>query len=32
VPGPFGPGQKPTSFVMQVLPPDNYKPTPTPPK
>lgn len=31
VPGPFGPGQKPTSFVYQVLPPDKYVPTPPPP-
>jgi hypothetical protein len=22
VPGPFGPSEKPTSFVMKVLPPD----------
>jgi mono/diheme cytochrome c family protein len=28
VPGPFGPTQKPTSFVYQVLPPDKYTPTP----
>lgn len=28
VPGPFGPGQKPTSFVMQVVPPDKFVPTP----
>jgi len=31
VPGPFGPSQKPTSFVYQVLPPDKYTPTPPPP-
>jgi len=31
VPGPFGPGEKPSSFVYQVLPPDKYVPTPTPP-
>jgi mono/diheme cytochrome c family protein len=31
VPGPFGPNQKPTSFVLQVLPPDKYTPTPPPP-
>ncbi|MGD0023568.1 MAG: c-type cytochrome [Xanthobacteraceae bacterium] len=31
VPGPFGPTQKPTSFVYQVLPPDKYVPTPPPP-
>jgi mono/diheme cytochrome c family protein len=31
VPGPFGPGQKPTSFVYQVLPSDKYTPTPPPP-
>ena len=31
VPGPFGPTQKPTSFVYQVLPPDKYIPTPPPP-
>jgi mono/diheme cytochrome c family protein len=31
VPGPFGPGEKPTSFVYQVVPPDHYVPTPTPP-
>lgn len=30
VPGPFGPSQKPTSFVYQVLPPDKYVPTPVP--
>jgi mono/diheme cytochrome c family protein len=28
VPGPFGPTQKPTSFVYQVVPPDKYTPTP----
>lgn len=28
VPGPFGPGEKPTSFVMQVQPPGHYVPTP----
>jgi mono/diheme cytochrome c family protein len=27
VPGPFGPMQKPTSFVYQVLPPNKYVPT-----
>jgi mono/diheme cytochrome c family protein len=27
VPGPFGPTQKPTSFVYQVLPPDKFTPT-----
>ena len=31
VPGPFGSGEKPTSFVFQVLPPDKYVPTPQPP-
>jgi mono/diheme cytochrome c family protein len=31
VPGPFGPGQKPTSFVYQVIPAGNYVPTPPPP-
>jgi mono/diheme cytochrome c family protein len=31
VPGPFGPGEKPTSFVYQVVPPDHYVPTPPPP-
>ena len=31
VPGPFGPKEKPTSFVYQVLPPDHYTPTPPPP-
>jgi len=30
VPGPFGPTEKPTSFVYQVLPPDKYVPTPPP--
>jgi mono/diheme cytochrome c family protein len=30
VPGPFGPGQKPTSFVYQVIPADHYVPTPAP--
>jgi len=30
-PGPFGPGEKPTSFVYQVVPPDHYVPTPPPP-
>src|ERR1041384_5101960 len=29
VPGPFGPTQKPTSFVYQVLPPDKYTATPS---
>jgi len=28
VPGPFGPQQKPTSFVSQVIPPDKYVPRP----
>lgn len=28
VPGPFGPTEKPTSFVMQVIPADKYVPTP----
>jgi hypothetical protein len=28
--GPFGPTEKPTSFVYQVQPPDNYVPTPPP--
>jgi mono/diheme cytochrome c family protein len=28
VAGPFGPTEKPTSFVYQVLPPDKYTPTP----
>jgi mono/diheme cytochrome c family protein len=32
VPGPFGPSEKPTSFVYQVLPPDHYTATPPPPK
>jgi len=31
VPGPFGSTEKPTSFVLQVLPPDKYVPTPPPP-
>jgi mono/diheme cytochrome c family protein len=31
VPGPFGSTEKPTSFVLQVLPPDKYVLTPTPP-
>ena len=31
VPGPFGPTEKPTSFVYQVLPPNKYVPTPPPP-
>jgi mono/diheme cytochrome c family protein len=31
VPGPFGPTEKPSSFVYQVLPPDHYTPTPPPP-
>jgi len=31
VPGPFGSGAKPTSFVFQVLPPDKYVPTPPSP-
>lgn len=31
VPGPFGPKEKPTSFVYQVLPPGKYVPTPPPP-
>src|SRR6185312_10040613 len=30
VPGPFGPSEKPTSFVYQVIPPAKYAPTPTP--
>ena len=29
-PGPFGPGEKPTSFVYQVVPADHYVPTPAP--
>jgi mono/diheme cytochrome c family protein len=29
VPGPFGPSEKPTSFVYQVLPADKYVPTRT---
>src|SRR6185312_12754853 len=28
VPGPFGPSEKPTSFVYQVIPPGKYVPTP----
>jgi mono/diheme cytochrome c family protein len=32
VPGPFGPSEKPTSFVMQIVPPDQFKPTPLPGK
>jgi mono/diheme cytochrome c family protein len=31
VPGPFGPNEKPTSFVYQVLPADKYVPTPAQP-
>lgn len=31
VPGPFGPAEKPTSFVYQVIPPDAYVPTTPPP-
>jgi hypothetical protein len=31
VPGPFGPKEKPTSFVYQVLPADKYVPPPPPP-
>jgi mono/diheme cytochrome c family protein len=31
VAGPFGPSEKPTSFVLQVIPADKYVPTPTPP-
>jgi mono/diheme cytochrome c family protein len=31
VPGPFGPTEKPTSFVYQVLPPNKYVPTPPSP-
>jgi mono/diheme cytochrome c family protein len=31
-PGPFGPSEKPTSFVMQIIPADNFKPTPMPDK
>lgn len=31
VPGPFGPDEKPTSFVLQVVPAENFKPTPVPP-
>jgi len=30
VPGPFGPNEKPTSFVYQVLPPEKYLATPPP--
>jgi mono/diheme cytochrome c family protein len=30
VPGPFGPTQKPTSFVYQVIPAGKYVPTPMP--
>jgi len=30
VPGPFGISQKPSSFVYQVVPPDNYLPTKLP--
>jgi len=30
VPGPFGPTEKPTSFIYQVLPPDKYTPTQPP--
>jgi mono/diheme cytochrome c family protein len=30
-PGPFGPGEKPTSFVMPVVPPDVYMKMPKPP-
>lgn len=30
VPGPFGPGEKPTSFVYQVIPAGQYVPTPAP--
>jgi mono/diheme cytochrome c family protein len=30
VPGPFGPSEKPTSFVYQVLPPEKYTPTAVP--
>jgi hypothetical protein len=32
VPGPFGPSEKPTSFVMQVIPAEHFKPTPLPEK
>jgi hypothetical protein len=28
VPGPFGPAERPTSFVDQVIPPEKYLPTP----
>jgi len=31
VPGPFGPSEKPTSFVYQVIPADHYVPTPAGP-
>jgi mono/diheme cytochrome c family protein len=31
VAGPFGPGEKVTGFVMQVIPADKYVPTPPPP-
>jgi mono/diheme cytochrome c family protein len=31
VAGPFGPTQKPTGFVMEVLPADKYLPAPPPP-
>ena len=31
VPGPFGPTEKPTSFVFQVIPAAAYVPTPPPP-
>jgi len=30
VPGPFGPSEKPSSFVFQVVPPNKYMPTPPP--
>jgi mono/diheme cytochrome c family protein len=30
VPGPFGPSEKPTSFVLQVVPAQKYVPTPPP--
>jgi mono/diheme cytochrome c family protein len=30
VSGPFGPSEKPTSFVYQVVPADKYVPTPSP--
>ncbi len=32
VPGPFGPNEKPTEFVYQVVPAAKYVPTPPPPK